>query len=335
MDKVSVVIPTYNRNDTLARVLACLRRADCEGIEEVEVIVVDDGSPVPARPVVEALKFGPPFQFHCVRQENQGPAAARNTGFRETHNDLVIFIDDDVHPSPGLIKGHIRAHRVNPGAVIFGDYRPDARNTGVKRFLESLQPPVPASPEFQRVLIVASGHVSIERKMFQGFVYRSDLKTPAAEEYELSARLSAQKIPLFFAPGIKALHEIDGSLEKICQQQYRNGMGAAEAACKYPDCVELPPFRSILAVNGYLSNQQCSDRRWKLGLKRFVIRRRIRKLLLSVSQTVDRFVPFFELKAFFYRAAIGAHFLAGIQEGFDQFGGTPQFTSRRTNRMAG
>ena len=68
------------------------------------------------------------------------------TGFRETLNDLVIFIEDDLRTSPGLIKGHICAHRVNPGAVIFGQCRPsDSGKTDAIRFVESLESPVRAA----------------------------------------------------------------------------------------------------------------------------------------------------------------------------------------------
>jgi glycosyltransferase involved in cell wall biosynthesis len=47
---VSVVVPTYKRGEALGTVLDRLLASDRQGLAEVEIVVVDDGSPVPAAP---------------------------------------------------------------------------------------------------------------------------------------------------------------------------------------------------------------------------------------------------------------------------------------------
>ena len=57
---VSVIIPTYNRSTQLTATLDSLLGCDTAGLEQVEIIVVDDGSPHPVAPLVESRGPGPP-----------------------------------------------------------------------------------------------------------------------------------------------------------------------------------------------------------------------------------------------------------------------------------
>ncbi|HEX2275250.1 MAG TPA: glycosyltransferase [Acidimicrobiales bacterium] len=90
---VTVVVPTYNRAASLARLLDAL--ADCDApVGGREVIVVDDGSTDATTDVVRRSQVGARY----VRQANRGPAAARNAGWRLARSDVVAFTDDDTVP---------------------------------------------------------------------------------------------------------------------------------------------------------------------------------------------------------------------------------------------
>lgn len=248
-------MPTFNRNDKLARVLDCLLASDHEGLNEIEVIVVDDGSRIPARLIVLSRKVCSPFTLAYVYQDNAGPAAARNEGYRNARHNIVLFIDDDILVSPSLVKQHVRGHELHPGAVIFGHYRPvgesqpmycvapheggsvravpsdrwysavvqrrrgrrDTGGTKTRRhsetnlltFLESLDPRRSrqhGGDEFEPMSVVASGHISVERKVLGNDVYSVDLQTPAAEEFALAERLLRAGTPILQASDIEALH---------------------------------------------------------------------------------------------------------------------------------
>ncbi len=117
---VSVAIPTYNRGERLGPTLDALLASDTSGLDAVEIIVVDDGSPEPVAPVVESRVACPPISLRCVRQPNAGPAAARNTGFRASCGEIVLFVDDDILCPANLVRLHVESHRRIPGSVIFG-----------------------------------------------------------------------------------------------------------------------------------------------------------------------------------------------------------------------
>ena len=85
---VSVIIPVFNGADRLAEaaasVQAQLRAGD-------EIIIVDDGSTDDTARVIAS--FGEAVV--SFRQDNAGPAAARNYGLRKANGNLIAFLDHD------------------------------------------------------------------------------------------------------------------------------------------------------------------------------------------------------------------------------------------------
>jgi O-antigen biosynthesis protein len=73
---VSVVIPAYRAADSIA---ATIDSVLAQSFEDYEIIVVNDGSP-DSRDLEEALAPIRRPDYIYMRQENQGPAGARNTG---------------------------------------------------------------------------------------------------------------------------------------------------------------------------------------------------------------------------------------------------------------
>src|SRR5207248_9239890 len=118
--KVSIVIPSYNCGPKLADTIHSILRSEMAGIDAAELIVVDDGSKVPAEQSAGKISCPDRFALRFIRQPNAGPGPARNTGFRAATGDLVMFIDDDIVVPPGLLQQYLAAHRKFPDAVVFG-----------------------------------------------------------------------------------------------------------------------------------------------------------------------------------------------------------------------
>jgi glycosyltransferase involved in cell wall biosynthesis len=85
---ISVIIPAYNRADLLA---ATLRSLLHQTLPADEIIVVDDGSTDHTAAVAES--FGAPVRV--IKQDNAGPAGARNRGWKESVGDFLHFFDSD------------------------------------------------------------------------------------------------------------------------------------------------------------------------------------------------------------------------------------------------
>ena len=117
MPALSIVVPTYNRLPRLKQVIAALEGQSFP-MTDVEVIVVSDGTTDGTHEYLRDLTTRLNLCF--VPQANAGPAAARNNGIRNAHGEIIIFVDDDVVPSPELVAEHMRLHAGHTNRVILG-----------------------------------------------------------------------------------------------------------------------------------------------------------------------------------------------------------------------
>src|SRR4051812_18131511 len=97
MPQVSVVVATFDRPGEIA---AAADRILAQHDVELELIVVDDGSPTPIDP---QLAGAPEGRVQVLRQSNAGPSAARNEGARHARAPLLVFVDDDDVPDEGWL----------------------------------------------------------------------------------------------------------------------------------------------------------------------------------------------------------------------------------------
>jgi glycosyltransferase involved in cell wall biosynthesis len=88
--RVSVVVPAYNRADTLAR---AVDSALAQTLGDIEVLVVDDGSTDGTRALVEG--WADPRVRYLAHDANRGVSAARNTGVEAARGEYVAFLDSD------------------------------------------------------------------------------------------------------------------------------------------------------------------------------------------------------------------------------------------------
>src|ERR1700687_435245 len=88
--KVSVVLATYNRLQSLLRLLSCLAEQMLPP-HLFEVIIADDGSSVPVRAHVDARQYA--FPVSVIEQENTGPSAARHRGVLEACGEILVLAD--------------------------------------------------------------------------------------------------------------------------------------------------------------------------------------------------------------------------------------------------
>lgn len=98
--QVSVVVPAFNRPETLA---GCLEALAAQRTSRTwEVIVVDDGSSEDLSGIEST--FRKRFSLTWVRLPvNGGPARARNAGIERARGEIVLFTDADCRPEPGWL----------------------------------------------------------------------------------------------------------------------------------------------------------------------------------------------------------------------------------------
>lgn len=205
---VSVVIPTHDRRESLLSVLTALARQTMDPAD-FEVVVVCDGCTDDSAAAARALDLT--YRLSVIEQPGQGPASARNRALAQTTGEVIVFIDDDVIPTPELLQHHLDEHRRDAAAVVIGpllapaDYRLDPwtqweANT-LKGQYEAMTAgrwsPTPrqfytGNASARRAHLVASG----------GF----DTGFRRAEDVELAYRLQAMNLKFVFAPAAAGWH---------------------------------------------------------------------------------------------------------------------------------
>ena len=112
---ISVVIPTYNRIDTLAEVLPTLLAQTLDP-SSYEIIVADSKSTDGTDAYLRELSGGmAPERLRHLPGAYSGRAAARNAGIAAARAPVVLFTDADILASPNLLERHLTGHRAAGG----------------------------------------------------------------------------------------------------------------------------------------------------------------------------------------------------------------------------
>lgn len=121
MAKVSIIIPTYNREHMLQTALDSIRD---QTFTDWELIVVDDGSTDNTQALVAAFQSSVPQQVHYIRQTNGGVGSARNTGLGHARADFIAWLDSDDHWLPDHLTHCVAALEAHPSVQwIFAAFR--------------------------------------------------------------------------------------------------------------------------------------------------------------------------------------------------------------------
>lgn len=100
MKLVSVIVPVFNRDNTIER---CLDSILAQSYENLELILIDDGSQDRTGPICDLYekKDSRVIVFH---NENHGVSYSRNYGIRHAHGDYLIFVDSDDYINQSYLK---------------------------------------------------------------------------------------------------------------------------------------------------------------------------------------------------------------------------------------
>src|ERR1700756_1020921 len=102
--KITVILCTYNRCQSLARALGSVAASVLPDSVEWEVLVVDNNSPDQTREVIEDFCLRYPGRFRYLFEPKQGKSNALNSGIRNARGNILAFMDDDVIVAPTWLQ---------------------------------------------------------------------------------------------------------------------------------------------------------------------------------------------------------------------------------------
>jgi len=270
--RLTVVVPTYNRTDLLARCLrGLLDQSAAPG--DYEIVVVDDGSTEDTATVVRAVG-APEDRLRFLRQENKGPAAARNLGVQNARGDIVLFTGDDCLPDKRLVEEHLRAHDEagDIGVVGLVTWHPEAEITPFMAFLES-------GPQFGFGKIADPNDVSIwhfytancsirRHRLDEVGGFDEDFKHAAFEDMELAYRMKQRGLRIVYRPSARTYHYHPTTFEQHLARQRVVGMSAALFYRKHPELkVELGIAHSARMTTALTFWEAATEYAFALGVR--------------------------------------------------------------------
>jgi GT2 family glycosyltransferase len=269
---LTVIVPTYNRTDLLARCLrGLLDQSASPG--DYEVVVVDDGSTQDAAAVVAAVG-APEGRLRVFRQENKGPAAARNLGVRQARGEIVLFTGDDCLPDKRLVEEHLRAHAQAGDVGVIGmvTWHPEAEVTPFMAFLES-GPQFGfgkiADPDDVSIWHFYTANCSVQRHWIeQAGGFDEDFKHAAFEDMELAYRMKRRGLRIVYRPHAKTYHHHATSFEQHLARQRLTGKSAALFYHKHPELkVELGIAHSARMTTAISFWEAATEYAFALGVR--------------------------------------------------------------------
>jgi GT2 family glycosyltransferase len=214
--RLSLIVPTYGRPRALPGLLTALRdQVGREGapVPSFEVIVVDDGSPEPVATLLDIADWT--FPLAVLRQDNAGPAAARNKAVADSRGAILLSLNDDAVPSPTLLFDTAAAWAADPTPrLLMGRFRliPACHQDSFADLVESSRllfpQPLLAAGEYNPQ-ILCTGNASLPRALWNVVGGMDEtIRAPGGEDTEFGRRLGeVEGVRCVYAPELDCGHD--------------------------------------------------------------------------------------------------------------------------------
>ncbi|MEW6144008.1 MAG: glycosyltransferase family 2 protein [Thermodesulfobacteriota bacterium] len=321
--KVSVIIPTYQRCDSLKRALTSLSGQTFPN-EDYEVIVSVDGSTDSTMEMLEGYQA--PYELRTIWKPNAGRSAARNRGIEEAKGDVLIFLDDDMEALPGLIENHYKHHRDNGRFCVLGKIPVNIsdRSTPLDIYLaETVYTPFMSrlfSPDYRfQGLEFYSGNFSIRRDVLReiGFF---NTGYSVSEDCELGIRIARAGVEIVFEPDAGSRQYIEKDFEELAELTIERGVTAVLFTLDHPDTF---CFRRICEYN-------TGPVRWRFVRNRLIRASRmipqIPGIVASFIRLLENIIP--DRMDRYYNLSLDYYFWLGVTSALENLKNRKELESR-------
>jgi glycosyltransferase involved in cell wall biosynthesis len=242
--EISIVMPCYNREIFLRRVLDAYDQQ--LGDAAFEIIAVDDGSTDATPSLLTTYQSTRYMLRPLVLDKNAGPANARNRGIALAQAPLVMFVGDDILPSPDFVQQHLNAHREYParewailGKTVWPDDLP--QNT-LMRHIDGL-----GAQQFSYYYMhdgdemdfrhFYTSNISLKTSLLHSIQpwFDTNFRYAAYEDVDLGYRMGQQLgMRIMYTERPLGAHYHYYTIWGFTQRQYRCGLMSAVFIRKYP-----------------------------------------------------------------------------------------------------
>jgi cellulose synthase/poly-beta-1,6-N-acetylglucosamine synthase-like glycosyltransferase len=230
---ISIVIPTYNADDTIEECLESLLIQIKKIQKKAEVLVVDDGS------TDNTINIVKKYSVKLINQKHKGPAEARNNGWKKAKGDIVIFLDSDCKVGKNWLKNILKPFKDQKVAGVSVKYKTWNEDSWIARFI-GYEIEQRHNRISERTNFLASYSTAYRReilKKMNGF--DTSFKTASAEDNDLSYRIIQSGYYLIFLKKTYVWHKHSESLLNYFKKQFNHAVWRVFLYLKY---LKIPKF---------------------------------------------------------------------------------------------
>ncbi|MCI9042697.1 MAG: glycosyltransferase [Muribaculaceae bacterium] len=244
--RYSIIVPVYNRSDEVADLLRSLAS---QTDKDFETIIVEDGSPLPCREVVEEL--GPAANARYIFRPNEGRSYARNAGIEQARGRYLVFFDSDCVIPPTYFATVSRELDAHPLDCYGGPDAACESFTSVQRAIS-----------FAMTSMLTTGGIRGRRKSMEKFTPRSfnmgfssavaakvgGFREMFSEDIDISTRIAHEGFSIGLIPEAEVWHKRRVDFAKFFRQVHVFGMSRITLHLLYPGSLKLVHALPAIAV---------------------------------------------------------------------------------------
>lgn len=221
---VSIIVPAYNAEATLDE---CLKACLDQSYGNTEVIIVDDGS------TDGTAKIAQSYELRYLRQQNAGPAAARNCGAKEARGDIIAYTDSDCAAAKDWIERLVEGFE--DGVVAVGGTYGIANESSLLATMIHHEIEARHQGFGEEVDFLGSFNVAYRKAEFEAAGgFDETFRDASGEDNDLAYRLADQGGALRFQRSAVVVHYHPDSLWPYLRTQMAHGYWRMKLYAKHP-----------------------------------------------------------------------------------------------------
>lgn len=238
--KLSIIIASYNRAESLLKFLRELSRQRVPDSLDWEVVIVDNNSTDGTKSAIAPVTEENPHRFRYLLENRQGKSIALNAGLREATGEILVFTDDDCIPDPNWLGAIAKEFESDPSLGVLGgrvelfdkqDRPVTIRNFPERTLIESRD---------QLFLFLIGANMSIRRTVldavgeFDPFLGPGSRIGAVMEDLDLLYRVFREKFKIVYSPDVLVYHNHGRTTDAQIQAlNHRYVVGRGAFYCKH------------------------------------------------------------------------------------------------------
>lgn len=239
--QLSFIVPVYNRPDEVRELLQSLTK---QTDPVFELIIVEDGSTISSKPVIDEYAEKLQIQYHF--KDNEGPSIGRNYGLARAKGDYFLFVDSDCILPPHYVKT-VRDFLLNHSDVdaFGGPDRADAQFNALQKSISySLTSffttgGIRGGKKQVDKFYPRSFNLGFSRKVYEQTNGFPDTKLHPGEDMILAIEIVKMGFKTALISDAFVYHKRRTSLNQFKRQVYRFGFVRFVISLMYPDTFKI------------------------------------------------------------------------------------------------